>query len=365
MARFCWRCKEPPADAGLFCARDGDRIVEKDPWTGKTVGGLYRLEGLIGAGGFGRVYVAVDEADDEIVAVKLLLRQGRTAAEWEKVREAQAREASIAEKIDHPHLILIHDYGEDEDTESLYAVMPLGGRDLRMILADEGPGASDYEPPYWLQRAASVAVEIGGALSALHGSGIYHRDVKPQNVLEVDGRMVLIDYNISKEMHDTVQSMSGVKGTPAYIAPDFWTASEGPKAKSFWESVDQYAFGVMMYELFRGRLPFTADGPQYHLVLAEKHKNARPPAIRPERPEVPEPIEAAILKMLEKNPAKRFKDLAEACEPFRRYAGAVRPKERPVTSPEPAPKNASGVELTGLEVETDPQTGERRWVLRF
>ncbi|MBU6430369.1 MAG: protein kinase, partial [Cyanobacteria bacterium REEB65] len=190
----------------------------------------------------------------------------------------------------------------------------------------------------------------------------YHRDIKPQNVMEMSGRMVLIDYGIAKDLHAATQTKSadGVMGTPEYMCPDY-SLSAGQTIN--WAQVDQYSFGVMLYELFTGTLPFDVpDGPGRSMAIYDQHLHKAPEPLRARQPGIPEAGERLVLRMLEKTPDKRFPSMAAVAQELRALAPRKSTPEKPMT----VPKTTNHfVQIGGLETQLDEKTGKRIPVLRF
>jgi serine/threonine-protein kinase len=264
-----------------------------EPLVGTTVAGRYEIRALLGRGGMGGVYRAHDRKTDTLVALKLL--PAERAAAPEHAARFQ-REATTGKRITHPNVVTVFDKGELPDG-SLYLTMELlEGRSLADEL-DAGP------MPY--PRAIRLTDQILHGLQAAHELGIAHRDVKPDNVVLVqrDGREIakVVDFGIaSNERAAFKLTAAGVAfGTPEYLSPEM---SMGLAVDA---RADQYAVGVMLYQLVTGRLPFSHRD---HKQLLAAHAYEAPPPPRKVAPNarIPAALEAAILRALAKLPEERF-----------------------------------------------------------
>ena len=241
----------------------------------------------------GRVFRARQRSIDRDVAVKILHRE--LSGNAQLVRRFH-REAKIASKLRHPHVVDMHMVGELPDG-SLYIVMEyLDGRSLADTLAQDGR--------FTLGRAIGIALQVSGAVGEGHSLGIVHRDLKPENVMlvnrgTIDDWVKILDFGIARiEIGD--QSMEtaagGVLGTARYISP------EGAAGAPVGPPGDVYAIATMLYQMLAGRTPFDAVAP---LGLLVKHVHETPPPLRTFAPDVPEEIEHAIMSNLAKAPEHR------------------------------------------------------------
>ncbi|MFE4519420.1 serine/threonine-protein kinase [Kitasatospora sp. NPDC056783] len=266
--------------------------------TGRLLAGRYELATLVGRGGMGQVWTARDRNLDRQVAVKLL-RPDRVsgAAEFQEVRRRFARECRVTARVDHPGLVTVHDAGSDG--EDLYLVMRyVQGADLADHLAEHDP----YPWPW----AVAVAAQLCPVLAAVHALPAVHRDLKPRNIMvRADGTLVVLDLGVASVLDaDTTRlTLTGSPiGSPAYMAPEQAVGGAvGPGA-------DLYALGVILHELLSGSVPFPATTP---LGMLHRHVYEPPPPLRRLRPEVPEPLEELVLRLLAKDPGDRPADAAE------------------------------------------------------
>jgi tetratricopeptide (TPR) repeat protein len=244
----------------------------------------YRLDSEIGRGGMGIVYKAFDLELQRPVAVKVLTE---TTSES---RERLMREARAAAALNHPHIISVHDVGEENGTP--FFVMELvSGQSLAKQL------------PIELPRIVQIASQICTALDHAHSNNIVHRDLKPDNVLMSSSAVKLADLGLALPGYGTRISRTGlILGTAAYMAPE---QALGQQVDG---RTDLYALGVLLYELVTGRLPFSGDTP---LAVVSQHVHA--PVVPPRvfRPNLPRKLESIILRLMEKNPADRFATAGE------------------------------------------------------
>ncbi|MFI5958532.1 protein kinase [Cryptosporangium sp. NPDC051539] len=213
-----------------------------------VLAGRYRLVDQLGRGGMGTVWRAHDELLDRDVAVKeVLLPPGVDDETRDDLMERTKREARAAARLSHPNVVTVFDVVEVEGRP--WIVMELvQARGLNQVVRDEGP-----LPP---ERVASIGVQLLNALGVAHASGIFHRDVKPSNVLVGDnGRVVLADFGIASVQGDPAMTRSGlILGSPSYIAPERARGLPAGPASDLW------AVGATLYTAVEGRPPYDRDG---------------------------------------------------------------------------------------------------------
>jgi tRNA A-37 threonylcarbamoyl transferase component Bud32 len=274
---------------------------------GRLVAGRYELATVIGQGGMGQVWTAYDRRLDRRVAVKLL-RPDRVAGgeNVDELRRRFDRECRVTAQVDHPGLVTVHDAGNDAD--ELYLVMQyVEGADLADHLAEHDP----YPWPW----AAAVAAQLCAVLSAVHAVPIVHRDLKPRNVMvRPDGTLTVLDLGVASVLDtDTTRlTHTGTPiGTPAYMAPEqAMGGAVGPRT-------DLYALGVLLHELLSGNVPFVGSTA---LGVLHRHLYEAPMPLRQVRPEVPEPLESLVLRLLAKDPQHRP---ADAQQTYRELAALL------------------------------------------
>jgi serine/threonine-protein kinase len=264
-----------------------------DPMLGRVIAGRYRLEARIGEGGMGVVYRARHVLIDRVVAVKLIRPDLRGETH---LRAWMLREARAANRVDHAHIIDIHDIGETEEGE-LYLVMEyLVGQSLSSELAR---GSMP------LTRGVDILEQMCAALARAHDLGVVHRDLKSDNILLTSrgGRkdfVKILDFGLAHLAMDPRLAPKGaVFGTPEYMAPE---QARGEEATA---QSDLYALGVLFFEMLTGQLPFRSDDRE---TLLEMQRTAIAPRPRSIKPDVLPAAEGIVVKLLEKDRRKRFQD---------------------------------------------------------
>ncbi len=274
--------------------------------------GAYEIVALLGKGGMAEVYRARQQLGGRVardVALKLI--DARLSLSPEFIARFE-REAQTLVSLSHPHILKAFDYGQYQDT--VYLVMELlpGGSLAELIRKCLLP----------LSDVTRLLEQTGQALDYAHRQSIVHRDLKPQNVLlDSESNAFLTDFGIVKLLGETsslTQSNTSI-GTPAYMAPEQWTAG-AVDART-----DLYALGVMLYEMVGGRVPFSGDTPFRVMYL---HTHESPPSIYALRPDLPPTIDRVIGKALAKDPAARYESAAALVADFKAALAG-----HPVTAP--------------------------------
>jgi len=269
------------------------RRVVNDPALNKVIAGRYRLEARIGEGGMGIVYRARHVLIDRVVAVKLIRPDLRGETH---LRAWMLREARAANRVDHAHIIDIHDIGETEDSE-LYLVMEyLVGTPLSAEIA---------RGPMPIQRAVDILEQMGAALARAHDLGVVHRDLKSDNILLTarGGRkdfVKILDFGLAALAHDPRLAPKGaVFGTPEYMSPEQARGEQaGPQS-------DLYALGILFFEMLTGSLPFRSSDRDTLLEMQRTAPAPKPSSLRKDCHPVAERI---IMRLLEKDPRRRYRD---------------------------------------------------------
>ncbi len=307
---------------------------------GQTLG-PYRIIEQIGMGGMATVYKAYQASVDRYVAVKVLPRQFAEDPSFIGRFEQEAR--TIA-KLEHPHILPVHDYGEQEGIT--YLVMRfVGAGTLKDLMAERGPMSLD--------ETLRIMEQIGGALGYAHSQGVIHRDIKPSNVLvDPRGDCFLTDFGIARLVEGTTEftATGRIVGTPAYMAPE---QGMGEKADA---RSDIYALGIILYEMVTGKVPYQAETP---LAVLMKHVTAPLPLPRQIKPDLPESVERVILKALSKSPDDRFQRVEDMITALRQ---AVTSPEAVAAEPAAPPvwDEATAVVDQAPPTKTVPATTPRR-----
>ncbi|MFE3903650.1 protein kinase [Streptomyces sp. NPDC059153] len=272
--------------------------------SGRLIGGRYQLATILGQGGMGQVWTAYDQRLDRRVAVKLLRPDrvtgpiGSEAAG--ELRRRFVRECRVTAQVDHPGLVTVHDAGSDGD--DLYLVMQyVEGADLADHLAEHDP--------YPWQWSVAVAAQLCAVLCAVHAVPIVHRDLKPRNVMvRPDGTVTVLDLGVASVLDTDTTRLTHTGspiGSPAYMAPEqAMGGAVGPYT-------DLYALGVLLHELLSGDVPFAGSTA---LGVLHRHLYEPPLPVRRIRPDIPEPLEALVLRLLAKDPQHRPSGAQEVYE---------------------------------------------------
>ncbi|MBR8741041.1 serine/threonine-protein kinase [Nocardiopsis sp. MG754419] len=302
----------------------------------RVLGGRYRLLSKLGAGAMGQVWRGVDELLDRPVAVKLI-QQGRVGSD--EVTARFRREARLTARLaGHPNVVILHDFGHDVDEAGdpegiVYTVMELvPGRPMSELIRESGALPIDL--------TASLASQAAAGLSAAHAAGIIHRDVKPGNLMVVEGEfdgpaLKILDFGIAAvtaaTQNDRITRTGQVIGTPLYMPPEQVRGERVDRAG------DLYSLGAILYQMLTGHPPFYSDRP---LTVLRMHLNqmVRPPSVL--RPEIPTALSALVSQMLAKKPGDRPAGAEEVRErlaahlPY--HSGPIRmSRPVPVVSPHP------------------------------
>jgi serine/threonine-protein kinase len=268
--------------------------------------GAYKNLELIGRGGMAEVYKSIHPTLNVPVAIKLLPSHLATEIDF---RQRFTREAQVVTKLEHPNIVRAFDYGELDSTH--YIVMEyLTGKDLDKFIKTNGKLS--------LAQALPIIRQIAAALDYAHAQNLIHRDIKPSNIMldEVSSfkiinnpksevRAVLTDFGIAKIMggHTALTQAGGMLGTLAYMAPEQIEASANIDSRA-----DIYAFGVMVYQMLTGELPFKHNHPNALLIA---HIMQPPPNPKEIMPDLPDYVGYAIQRAMAKKPGDRFATVME------------------------------------------------------
>jgi eukaryotic-like serine/threonine-protein kinase len=282
--------------------------------TGKQIGRYY-LKSLIEQGGMGDIYLAMDTHLHRPVAFKAMKTPINASTDTAAINEAVRlfkREAYAVTLLDHPHILPLYDFGEEniEGVLLTYFVMPYRQEGSLADWVSERNRSGKltlYEAAHFLRQAAS-------ALQFAHDQGIIHRDVKPSNFLIVGYKqhperpdVQLADFGVAKFMRAISTPTGIIRGTPLYMPPEFWRGAAVPAS-------DQYALALMIYEMITGVFPFQGETPEQ---LFYQHMYVEPPPPSTLNPSISGEVDVVLMRALSKNPANRYGSVAAFAKAFR------------------------------------------------
>ena len=259
---------------------------------GTLLGNRYEILEKIGEGGMGEVYKAKCHLLNRFVAVKIL--KGEYSSDKEFVDKFKA-EAAAAGSISNSNIVNIYDVGSQENVN--YIIMEyIHGRTLKEVIIQSG--RLDYN------RALDIAIQIGKALECAHKNGIIHRDIKPQNILVTDEGIVKVtDFGIAKASNsETITNSNKVMGSAHYFSP------EQAKGTFVDARTDIYSFGIVIYEMVTGRVPYDAESP---VSVALKHLQEQVLPPKNININIPEGLNNLILKAMEKDAIRRYQNIKD------------------------------------------------------
>jgi serine/threonine protein kinase/tetratricopeptide (TPR) repeat protein len=274
--------------------------------------GSYRVIEKLGQGGMATVFKAYHPALDRFVAIKVLHPAFKEDPHF---IERFKREARVVAKLEHPNIVPVYDFAEHEGQP--YLVMKyIEGETLKARL---------QRSPLLKNEAFKTIRAVGAALNYAHGKGVLHRDVKPSNImLAADGEVFLTDFGLARMAEAGASTLTGdmLMGTPQYISPE-----QARGEKNLTACTDIYSFGIVLYEIVVGRVPYNADTP---FSIIHDHIYSPLPLPSDVNPKVTQRIEQVLLKALAKNPEDRFKSGNELVDAF---FNAVDKKDEKVVVP--------------------------------
>ena len=284
--------------------------MEEQPWIGRSLGGRYKIEALLGKGGMSAVYKATDPKLKRPVAVKLIHPHLSTDDDF--IRRFKTEAASIA-AFRHPNIVQIYDF--NYDGENYYMVMEYiaGGSLQELLIRLKNENA---QIPY--EQAVNIIIGICDALTYAHKQGMIHRDIKPANImLTSDEQPVLMDFGLVKILNATTHTGTGaIVGTARYMPPEIIN-DEPPDERS-----DIYSLGITFYELLSSAPPFNAKSV---LTLITMHLNDPVPDLRDRRPDISPRLTRIINRSLEKDRNNRYGTADEMAEDLRRFLSTPEP----------------------------------------
>jgi serine/threonine-protein kinase len=257
----------------------------------------YEIHELIGEGGMGAVYRAIDSRLGRTVALKTVVSHRAGEGLTDELRQRFMREALAASQVDHRNVVHVIDFGVTNDGTPYLVMEYLRGRDLGVLL-------KKAKAPLTVEYVADVMLGVCAALRACHELGIVHRDLKPSNIFLADTdtgpEIKVLDFGVSKAPKAIDLTEEGqILGTPQYLSPEQVNGKVGPES-------DQYALGVLLYVCLTKKLPFEEH---QNLTLLRAIEAGRFQGPRAHRPEIPRALEAIVLRAMHVSPAERFESV--------------------------------------------------------
>ena len=321
--------------------------------------GPYRVMEKLGQGGMATVYKAYHAKLDRYVAMKVL---HPAFGEDQNFEARFQREAQVVARLDHPNIVPVYDYAEHEHRP--YLVMKfIEGETLKARLAN-----SKLNP----EEIGKIVDSVGAALAYAHEHGILHRDVKPSNVLlSSDGQIYLADFGLARiaQAGESTLSSDVIMGTPQYISPE-----QARGDKDLDAGTDIYSFGVLLYELITGQVPFNADTP---FSVIHDHIFTPLPLPRSLNPDVPESVERVLLKALAKERADRYETAAEMVQAFKRVYDSIdvplkesgeilaAPPMKPAVARPQKEERQKAADITTVQVGQEPKPKKKRSIWMY
>jgi tetratricopeptide (TPR) repeat protein/TolB-like protein len=342
---ICPKCKTANPDFVETCSQcsapmplvESATIQTVDPTVlkpGSDFGPRYRIESLLGQGGMGRVYKATDKELNRTVAIKVV-RQGVVGEEDALNRFKQ--ELILASKISHKNILRIHDMGEVAGMKFITMAF-VEGQDLHQLIRDN--------PKLPLERVLKFAQQLAGALAAAHAEDVVHRDLKPQNILvDASDQLYIADFGLAKSYAAGAVGMTqtgAFLGTPRYMSP------EQVEGKPTDGRSDLYAFGLILYEMVAGDVPFTGEST---LKVMYQRLQERPKSPRSTNPSIPSWLDRVIMRCLEKDPEQRYQNAYEILADLQGGSQSTSGISR------------AGLSRSGSSIQIQlPEFANRRWI---
>ncbi|MBN1271850.1 MAG: protein kinase [Candidatus Aminicenantes bacterium] len=321
MAITCPKCRFKNPDSALHCSQCGESLKPSDRSNitktlvssaeslrkGTTLSGRYTILEELGRGGMGVVYKAEDTKLKRTVALKFL------PTELTHIPEVKARfmrEAQAAAALDHPNICTVHEFDETGET-TFISMAYVEGQNLRKKI-ESGP--------LEMEEALQIASQVAEGLQEAHKKGIVHRDIKSGNIMVTEkGQAKIMDFGLARKTEGTLLTREGsTMGTIAYMSPE---QAQGEKVD---HRSDIWSFGVVLYEMLTGQLPFKGDHEQAVVYSIRKDK---PEPVTFLRSEIPVSIEQVVSKALEKDPHKRYQKIDDLIEDLKSISAGIVPEE--------------------------------------
>jgi serine/threonine protein kinase/Tfp pilus assembly protein PilF len=321
MAVKCPKCRHENPEDTLYCGKCGGPLKhaegvsvtktlitpEKRLQKGSTVAGRYTIIEELGRGGMGVVYKAEDTKLKRTVALKFLPPE---LTHIPDVKDRFMREAQAAAALDHPNICTVYEFDEAEE-KTFISMAYVEGQSLRKKL-ESGP--------LELDEALRIATQAAQGLQIAHKKGVVHRDIKSANIMVTeDNQAKIMDFGLARMTGGTLITKEGMTmGTIAYMSPEQARGEEVDHRTDIW------SFGVVLYEMFGGQLPFKGEQDQ---AVVYSILNEKPKPITELRSEIPVSIGQVVDKALEKNPDKRYQQINELLDDLKSISAGIVPEE--------------------------------------
>ncbi len=330
MAKKCPKCQFDNTSDSKFCKECGTQLPsledievtetietpKEELTTGSTFAGRYQIIEELGKGGMGRVYKALDKEVNAKIALKLVKPE---IASDKKTIERFRNELKVARDIAHKNVCRMYDLGKEEG--AYYITMEyVSGEDLKSFIRRSGVIS--------VGKAISIANQVCEGLIEAHRLGVVHRDLKPQNIMiDNEGNAKIMDFGIARSLRAKGITGSGVMiGTPEYMSPE---QVDGKEAD---QRADIYSLGVILYEMVTGRVPFEGD-TAFSIGVKQKSETPRPPKEINEQ--IPEDLNRAILKCMEKEKENRYQSVGELHSKLMNLEKGIPTEERVIPERKP------------------------------
>jgi eukaryotic-like serine/threonine-protein kinase len=300
--KTCRVCQRSYSTHFANCPQDGTPLIQSEEWAeGTLVRGKYQIIQKIGQGAMGAVYKALHMHFQELRALKVI---AAALASDKKFVKRFEQEAILARKLQHPNAVRVDDIDETEDGQPFIVMEYIEGKNLRDVIAEEGPMTP--------ARVASITRQVASALDAAHRLGIVHRDIKPENIVLIQSQKEVVakvlDFGIAKLKEglsgSSATSMTGtgmVVGTPLYMSPEQAMASPGKELDG---RSDIYSLGIVMYQMLTNELPIQGD-TSLQIVMAHIQTPPIPIQCAQAGVKIPQPLADLVMKCLAKNREER------------------------------------------------------------
>ena len=307
-SKYCKECAGPlPSLEGIVDSTTKTlQTPAKDLINGKTFAGRYQIIEELGRGGMGLVYKARDTKLKRTVALKFLPPE---LTHIREVKERFMREAQAAAALDHPHICTVYEFDEAEE-KTFISMAYIEGQSLKEKI-ESGP--------LDLDEALRIATQVAEGLQEAHKEGVIHRDIKSANIMVTEqGQAKIMDFGLARVRGGTLVTKEGMTmGTIAYMSPEQARGEEVDHRTDIW------SFGVVLYEMFSGQLPFQAEHDQ---AVVYSILNEPPKPVTDLRSNIPMALEQVVGRALEKNPDERYQHMEELLDDLKSIAEGIEPE---------------------------------------